>query len=420
MAEEIRLDCGVRIVTEKNTMVRSAALGVWVASGSVYEDDKTHGVSHFIEHMLFKGTEKRTARKIAEDMERIGATFNAMTGKEATCFYVKTLTPNIYKGAEILIDMITGSLFDPVELAKEREVIIDEIKMSLDIPDDVIFDDISELIYGKYPLGKNIAGSPESLSGIDAERMVEYFRNRYAREGIVIAVAGNFDEKKIIKMFEDKFRVLNEKLPPRGRRIWRYKKSNRVRVREIEQSYLCLAAPGISYNSDLYYAFSLMNSIFGGSMSSRLFQNIREKNGLAYAVSSMNCCSSNNGFFNIYANVQHENVPKTIQAVRRELEKLANKGVTKKELDIAKEQTKSTYIFSLENPTALMMSLGRNALLLDRLFSVDESLEKYNAVTREDILKAAEMIGSLDDYCVAAITRDDLDLEELIDESKGK
>jgi len=370
--------------------------------------------------MLFKGTEKRTARKIAEDMERIGATFNAMTGKEATCFYVKTLTPNIYKGAEILIDMITGSLFDPVELAKEREVIIDEIKMSLDIPDDVIFDDISELIYGKYPLGKNIAGSPESLSGIDAERMVEYFRNRYAREGIVIAVAGNFDEKKIIKMFEDKFRVLNEKLPPRGRRIWRYKKSNRVRVREIEQSYLCLAAPGISYNSDLYYAFSLMNSIFGGSMSSRLFQNIREKNGLAYAVSSMNCCSSNNGFFNIYANVQHENVPKTIQAVRRELEKLANKGVTKKELDIAKEQTKSTYIFSLENPTALMMSLGRNALLLDRLFSVDESLEKYNAVTREDILKAAEMIGSLDDYCVAAITRDDLDLEELIDESKGK
>ncbi|MBR4427063.1 MAG: insulinase family protein, partial [Spirochaetales bacterium] len=225
MAEEIRLDCGVSIITEKNTMVRSAALGVWVASGSVYEDDSTHGVSHFIEHLMFKGTENRTARQIAEDMDKIGATFNAMTGKESTCYYVKTLTSNIYRGAEILLDMVLGSKFETAEMDKERQVIIEEIKMVKDTPDDEILDTISELVNKGNPLERSILGTPESLAGIDHDRMVEYYRKRYARDGIVIAVAGNFDEQKIIELFEEKLGSLNEKLPAYERTSRPYERS---------------------------------------------------------------------------------------------------------------------------------------------------------------------------------------------------
>lgn len=420
MAEEIRLDCGVSIIIEKNTMVRSAALGVWVASGSVYEDDMTHGVSHFIEHMMFKGTEKRTARMIAEDMDKIGATFNAMTGKESTCYYVKTLTSNIYKGAEILLDMVLESKFDQEEIDKERQVILEEIKMVKDTPDDEIYDIISELVNKGNPLARSILGTPESLAGIDHEKMVEYYRRRYARDGIVIAVAGNFDEKKIVALFEEKLSALNEHLPDYRRTVGPYSRSFDVKVKDIEQTHICLAAPGVSYMDDLYYAFVLMNSILGGSMSSRLFQNIREQKGLAYNVCSMNSFSSFNGFFNIYAGVAHENTAKTINEIRYELAKLAEHGVTEEELSIAKEQAKTSYIFSLENTAALMFSLGRNKLLMNRLFSVDESLEKFNAVTRQDILRAAEKVGSLDLYCGAAVTGKELNLEEIIDESKNQ
>ena len=420
MAEEIRLDCGVSIIIEKNTMVRSAALGVWVASGSVYEDDMTHGVSHFIEHMMFKGTEKRTARMIAEDMDKIGATFNAMTGKESTCYYVKTLTSNIYKGAEILLDMVLESKFDQEEIDKERQVILEEIKMVKDTPDDEIYDIISELVNKGNPLARSILGTPESLAGIDHEKMVEYYRRRYARDGIVIAVAGNFDEKKIVALFEEKLSALNEHLPDYRRTVGPYSRSFDVKVKDIEQTHICLAAPGVSYMDDLYYAFVLMNSILGGSMSSRLFQNIREQKGLAYNVCSMNSFSSFYGFFNIYAGVAHENTAKTINEIRYELAKLAEHGVTEEELSIAKEQAKTSYIFSLENTAALMFSLGRNKLLMNRLFSVDESLEKFNAVTRQDILRAAEKVGSLDLYCGAAVTGKELNLEEIIDESKNQ
>ena len=420
MAEEIILDCGVRIITEKNTMVRSAALGIWVASGSIYENDDINGISHFIEHMMFKGTDKRSARKIAEDMDRIGATFNAMTGKESTCYYVKTLTSNIYEGAEILLDMVLGSRFDTEEMDKERQVILEEIKMVKDTPDDEIYDTILELVNQGNPLSRSILGSPESLAGIDHDKIVEYYRKRYAREGIIVAVAGNFDEDKIVKLFEDKMKVLNEKLPPYERVIKPYEKTFDVKVRDIEQSHICLAVPGVSYVDDMYYASVLMNSILGGSMSSRLFQNIREQKGLAYTVASMNSFNSFTGSFIIYAGIAHENIAKTIKEIRYELENLAEHGVTEEELAIAKEQVKTSYIFSLENPATLMFSLGRNKLLMDRLFSVDESLANYNAVTTQDILKAAEMVGNLDEYCAAAETNREIDLKELIDESKNQ
>lgn len=414
MAKITTLPCGVTLVTERTDYVRSAALGIWVSSGSVFENDDNNGISHYIEHMMFKGTKQRTAKQIAADMDKIGATSNAMTGKESTCYYIKTLTSNIYEGAEILLDMVINSTFDPEEMDKERTVIFEEIKMVKDTPDDDVYDTISELVHKGNPLGRSILGTEESLLGIDQKKMIDYYRQRYARDGIVVAVAGNFDEDRIIKLFEDRMTALNEKEPETDRIILPYEVNCKVKVKDIEQTHLCLAVPGVSYTDDLYYAFVLMNSVFGGSMSSRLFQNIREQKGLAYSVCSMNSFSSFTGFFNIYAGVAHEKVGETIAAIREELQNLVEHGITDEELSMAKEQVKSSYIFSLENTTTLMFSLGRNKLLMDRLFNVDTQIEHFNNVTKADIIKAAEKIANLENYCGAAVTGRDFDIRELM------
>lgn len=414
MVKVKKLNCGITLVSEQTDYVRSAALGIWVKSGSVFENDKNNGVSHYIEHMMFKGTENRTAKEIAEDFDKLGASSNAMTGKEATCYYVKTLSSHIYEGAEILLDMVLNSSFDPEEMDKERQVILEEYKMVKDSPDDDVYETISELVNSCNPIGKPILGTPESLAAIDRDVMVSYYRERYARDGIVVAVAGNFDEDRIISMFEDKMKDLNPELPEENHIITPYEKSFDVKKKDIEQTHFCLACPTVKYSDDLYYAFGLMNSIFGGSMSSRLFQSIREQKGLAYTVCSMNSFSTFSGFFNIYAGVAHDKLGETVREIKNELVKLAENGVTDEELSMAKEQFNSSYIFSLENTTTRMFSLGRHRLLLDRTFDVDEILGHYNDVSRNDILKAAEIIADINNYCGAAVTDNEFDFQELI------
>lgn len=409
-----RLSCGAKVIMEKTDYVQSAALGIWVKAGAADETDDVSGVSHFIEHMMFKGTENRTAKEIASDVDKIGGMFNAFTGKEATCYYIKTLSSNIYKGGEILLDMLLNSKFDPEEMEKERHVIFEEIKMVKDTPDDDVYDTISELVSSGNPLGRNILGTPESLSAIDRDKMVSYFNDKYARDSIVIAVAGNFDEDKIIDMFENRLMTLREHKVTETPILLPYKQSFDVKVRDIEQTHICLAVPSVSLADERYYSFVLLNSIFGGSMSSRLFQNIREEKGLAYSVCSMNVFSSYWGFFSIYAGVAHEKVEDTIEAIKFELDLLKTKGVTAEELAMAKEQVKSAYIFGLENINSRMFSLGKNELLLGRVFSADEVLSGFDKVDLDDILKAAEMIGDHSLYCGASVTGNDFDLEGMV------
>lgn len=414
MVKTIKLRCGTTIIMEKTDYVQSAALGIWVKAGAADENDDVSGVSHYIEHMMFKGTENRTAKEIASDVDKIGGMFNAFTGKEATCYYIKTLSANIYQGAEILIDMLTGSKFDPEEMDKERQVIYEEIKMVKDSPDDDVYDTISELVSSGNPLGRSILGTAESLNGIDREKMISYLSDKYARDSIVIAVAGNFDEDKVIQLFEGRLDKLRDKKISEPLELNSYKQGFNVKVRDIEQTHICLAAPGVSLADDRYFAFVLMNSIFGGSMSSRLFQNIREEKGLAYSVCSMNAFSSYWGFFSIYAGVAHEKAKDTIEAVKYELEQLRTKGVTAEELTMAKEQVKSSYIFGLENINSRMFSIGKNQLLLNKVFTPEEVLKGFDIVTQEDILKAAELIGDPSIYCGAAVTGKDFDLEGMI------
>lgn len=414
MVKTIKLNCGTTLIMEKTDYVQSAALGIWIKAGACDEWDAVSGVSHYIEHMMFKGTKKRTAKELAEDVDKIGGMFNAFTGKEATCYYIKTLSSNIYQGAEILLDMLTNSTFDPEEMDKERQVICEEIKMVRDTPDDAVFDTISELVSSGNPLGRSILGTPESLEKIDRVKLTGYLQEKYARDSIVIAIAGNFDEEKIIGIFEDKLGSLRaEKISePVSQRP--YQQSFDVQVRDIEQTHICLAIPGVSIDDDRYYAFVLMNSIFGGSMSSRLFQNIREEKGLAYSVGSMNAFSSYWGYFNIYAGVAHEKAEDTLEAIKSELFRLRQDGVTEDELSMAKEQVKSSYIFGLENINSRMFSLGKNLLLLDKTYDPADVLASFDKVSREDILMAAAMVGDYASYCGAAVTGRDLDLERMI------
>ena len=409
-----KLNCGTTVIMEKSERVQSAALGIWVRAGASDEWDEVSGVSHFIEHMMFKGTKNRTAKQIAEDVDKIGGVFNAFTGKEATCYYIKTLSSNICKGAEILLDMLTGSKFDQEEMDRERQVICEEIKMVKDTPDDDVYDTISELVAGGNPLGRSILGTPESLAGIDRSRLVDYRDQMYARDSIVVAVAGNFDEEAIEAIFEDRLTSLRDKKPKKEIQLKPYQQSFNVKVRDIEQTHICLATPGIALDDPRYYAFVLLNSIFGGSMSSRLFQNIREQKGLAYSVCSMNLFSSYWGFFSIYAGVSPEKAEEALDAIHYELDTLRENGVTEEELAMAKEQMKSSYIFGLESVNSRMFSIGKNKLLLDRVYAEEEVLSSFDRVTRDDIREVAEMIGDYSSYCGAAVTGRDFDLERIV------
>lgn len=409
-----KLNCGTTVIMEKSERVQSAALGIWVRAGASDEWDEVSGVSHFIEHMMFKGTKNRTAKQIAEDVDKIGGVFNAFTGKEATCYYIKTLSSNICRGAEILLDMLTGSKFDQEEMDRERQVICEEIKMVKDTPDDDVYDTISELVAGGNPLGRSILGTPESLAGIDRNRLVDYRDQMYARDSIVVAVAGNFDEEAIEAIFEDRLTSLRDKKPKKEIQLKPYQQSFNVKVRDIEQTHICLATPGIALDDPRYYAFVLLNSIFGGSMSSRLFQNIREQKGLAYSVCSMNLFSSYWGFFSIYAGVSPEKAEEALDAIHYELDTLRESGVTEEELAMAKEQMKSSYIFGLESVNSRMFSIGKNKLLLDRVYAEEEVLSSFDRVTREDIREVAEMIGDYSSYCGAAVTGRDFDLERIV------
>ena len=409
-----KLNCGTTVIMEKTERVQSAALGIWVKAGASDEWDDVSGVSHFIEHMMFKGTETRTAKQIAEDVDKIGGVFNAFTGKEATCYYIKTLSSNICKGAEILLDMLTGSRFDQEEMDRERKVICEEIKMVKDTPDDDVYDTISELVASGNPLGRSILGTPESLAGIGRSKLVDYRDQMYARDSIVVAVAGNFDEEAIEAIFEDRLTSLRAEKPKKEIQLKPYQQSFNVKVRDIEQTHICLATPGIALDDPRYYTFVLLNSIFGGSMSSRLFQNIREQKGLAYSVCSMNLFSSYWGFFSIYAGVSPEKTEEALDAIHYELDTLREGGVTEEELAMAKEQMKSSYIFGLESVNSRMFSIGKNKLLLDRVYSEEEVLSSFDKVTREDIREAAEMIGDYSSYCGAAVTGKDFDLERIV------
>ena len=413
---EIRkLDCGVRVVMETIPHVQSAAIGIWVKTGAVNETAKYAGVSHYIEHMMFKGTENRNAREIAADIDKIGGQMNAFTSKESTCYYVKVLKDNFEKGAEVLLDMLSNSLFDKIEMDKERQVICEEIKMIEDQPDDLAHDVVSEILFKGNPLGNSIIGTPSSLNRISRKVLTEYFDMQYTRDSIVVSVAGNINPDQVCAYLEDKFDKLGASKPVHENGYTPYEKKHKVIVKDIQQSHLCLATRAISLIDPRYYAFSVLNNVMGGSMSSRLFQNIREEKGLAYSVYSMLSCFSSDGYFNIYAGVSHDKIGAAIGGIREELEILGSQGITEEELSASREQLKSSYIFGQENVASRMFAIGKNLILLDRVFTPEEVLEGLNAVTMDDIEEVKKTLCDMSSYSAVAVTNKRINLKRMME-----
>ncbi len=405
MVEVKTLKSGVKVVLEQLPYVQSVALGIWVRAGARDESRELSGVSHFIEHMLFKGTEKRSAKKIAEDVDRIAGQMNAFTGKEATCYYIKTLSAHAAEAAEILSDMFVHSLFDTREMNKEKRVIFEEMKMVKDTPEDIAHDTMIEMIFKGNPLANSILGTQTSLRGISREMLVHYIENEYTKDSIVVSIAGNFDEEAVCSIFDRELSILQDKKSKKVYEKTPYQPDCKVIVKDIEQSHLWLGTRGVSLDDELYYAFAVLNSIMGGTMSSRLFQTIREQKGLAYSVYSMTSSFTDMGYFGIYAGVAHSKLEAALRAIASELAFLRKKMITKDELLMAKEQLKGNYIFGQESVNNRMYSSGKNLLLLNQVFTVEEVAEGIDLVTMEEIERVIEIISDISNYsAVAAVS----------------
>lgn len=409
-----KLNCGAQLIMEQIPYVKSVSIGIWVKAGSVDETEINSGISHFIEHMLFKGTETRSAKKIAEDVDKIAGQINAFTGKEATCYYLKTLATNFDQAAEILTDMLLHSQFDPTEMEKEKQVVYEEMKMIEDSPEDDTHDIIGELIFKGTALARPIIGTVESLKGVTRDSIHTYLNQEYTLDNIVISVSGSFDPEHVCGTFDHQLTPLTAAKKPKVHTLADYAPSYRVKVKDIEQSHLCLGLPGVKLEDKRFYSLALLNNLMGGSMSSRLFQNIREEKGLAYSVYSMSSSFSDTGYFNIYAGVSHDKVEDAIAGIKEELQLLQAKGISADELSTAKEQLKGSYIFSLENVNGRMFSIGKNMLLLRKVYTPEETLANIERVTMEDIRTVSELITDVCQYSAVLVGRKELDLEKLI------
>lgn len=410
-----KLNCGITLVTEYIPYVESAAVGIWVGTGSSEEIAKHSGVSHFTEHMMFKGTDKRSAKEIASDIDKLGGQINAFTGKEATCYYVKTTENNLLKAADVLVDMITSSRFDKEEMDRERLVICEEIKMTSDTPDDLAIDEGLHLVLESSSLGNSILGTPSSLKRITSNVMHNYVRDKYTLDRMVVSVAGKFDEEKVRDFFENAFVSMQKKQVYTEKRQGEYKAKYRSIKKDIEQSHICLATKSISLDDDRSFALSILVNSFGGSMSSRLFQNVREQKGLAYSVYATNSSLSSDGVFAIYAGVGQENLTRAVSAIKEELDKLKDGGLTSEELESSREQLKASYIFSQESSLGRMFKNGKDQLILGRTYEQDEIIASFDKVSHDDINEVKKLISDFSNYSMALVSNKRVDVRRLME-----
>lgn len=404
MLEIKKLSNGVDLIMDPVEEVESVTLGIWVKTGAVNEEKKYAGISHFVEHMLFKGTENRTYLDIARDIDKIGGSINAFTGKEATCYHVKVMSSKLFDGAEVLCDMIENSVFPKKEMDKERFVIGEEIKMTLDSPEDLCHDLSTEFIFNGNVLSKSIIGTPTSLKRITQNVMKDYVKKRYTRDNIIVSIAGKFDEEQMISYFEKRFLNLQETSQDVEFEGSQYKPKVKVVHKDVEQCNLCMGLPTFPLEDKRYYPMQVLNNILGGTMSSRLFRNIREEKGLAYSVFSMVSGNKNHGYFKIYAGLNKDKVKDAIEGIKEEIELLASDGVTEEELLASKEQLKSGFVFSQESTASRMFNNGRMAILMDRIVPMEEVISAYDKITKSDVESLIPLISDFTKYSAVAVT----------------
>ncbi len=408
---------GLVVVTEPMPQVRSVAVGIWVRTGSRREPAEYNGISHFIEHMVFKGTERRSAEQIAREVDSIGGMLDAFTSKEMICFNVKVLDEHLAPAFDVLSDLVLAPRFDEAEIAREKSVVLEEIKMEQDNPDYLIHEIFTQNFWYGHPLGKPILGTRETVKRFDRAVLFDFFHRWFAPNNMVITAAGHLRHEQLLELVtaafgahapaEDGFADTTPR--PHARIVTRAK-------RELEQVHICLGVPSYPMGHEKRYAVALLNTILGGGMSSRLFQNIRERQGLAYAVFSEVNPYRDTGLLSVYAGTSLESADRLVRSVAEEFRNLKEKGITEEELRRAKEYLKGSLMLSLESTTARMTNLARQEIYFGRFFSLDEIDAAIKAVTAEEIRElarelflsekiAATLLGNLDGF---RLTRDQL------------
>lgn len=386
------LDNGIRIITRQMPEMRSVAMGVWVGVGARDEKPEQNGLSHFIEHMLFKGTQKRSALQIAKEFDAIGGQTNAFTTMETTCYHARVLGGQVETMVEILSDIFFNSCFSSLEMKKELPVICQEIGMVEDYPEDFIHLLNNRSFWGDDPLGRSILGTRENISAFNSETLFSFFNQYYQPERIVLSAAGNLDHEQLVDLLAGGFsKVTPRKVIPKRNTPTPFS-SITVHPRELEQTHICLAAPGMGITDSRRYAFSLMNTVFGGNMSSRLFQEIREKRGLAYSVYSFNSAFSDTGMFGTYVATHPDKTVETVNLVYREMENLMATPLTFDELKDAKEYTRGNILLGAESVENQMVRLAQNEIHFNRHIPLSETLDMFEKVTQQDIQELANSL----------------------------
>ncbi len=405
MFEKVALDNGLRLMVEPMESVRSVTVGIWIKCGSRYESTDRHGVSHLLEHMLFKGTDTRTAKDIAEQVDSIGGHLNAFTSKEYTCIYLKVIDDHFETALEILSDMYFNSKFSEDELQKERQVIVEELKMYEDTPDEYVHDLLLEACYGQHELAHNILGDRDSIVDLSSEVLTNHHQSHFLPEKTVVSVSGNIEYQRaynfVDKLFgkfpyQDKGETIVTDIPD-------YQTGRIVKKKDTEQVHYCLAFPGVPVTSKNLYHLGLLNNILGGSMSSKLFQEIREVNGLCYAVYSYYLNFIDSGLFVIYAGFSPENFSDTNEKIWDIINNVKVGSITQQELQRSKEQVKGNILMGLESTSNRMARLGRDELLKERILTYDEIINLIEQVTVEELTSMAQNIFQKDKSAVSVI-----------------
>ena len=380
------LDNGLIVVTRRMSHVRSVCVGLSVPAGSRHESRRTNGVSHFVEHMLFKGTERRSAREIASEVDAVGGEINAFTSREYTTYYIKVLDEYLERAVDILADLFLHSRFDRAELEKEREVILEEIRMQEDQPEEQVHDLIQEVIWPDNALGYPVAGRAETVAVLDRDDLLDHVRGAYLRPGVVLSCAGNVEHEHCAALAAERFREFAVRGRGPAAVQARYRPGRRVVTKELEQVHLCLSVPGLPQGHPDRYAFHLLNTILGANMSSRLFQEVREARGLAYAVYSYVSSFRDAGSLTVYTASAPAKIGEIVRVIRDELARLASEPVSEEELDKAKAYVKGGLLLSQESSFSVMSRTAREEIYFGREEPLDEILQGIREVTPRRVL----------------------------------
>lgn len=396
-----RLPSGLRVVSESRRTVETVAIGVWVDVGARFETEVQNGLTHCLEHMLFKGTVNRSARDIAFEIEAVGGHMNAYTSRDNTTYYARVLKEDLPLAVDLLGDLVINSVCDEGELEREKDVILQEIGQTLDTPDDIVFDHLQSVAFKNQPIGRTILGDAKTVRGFTRDSLMEFLATHYLASNIVISAVGNLDHDQLVNIVAEKFDnvPVGERNKPQPAH---YVGGIKLEQRELEQLHITLGWPGVSFHDESYYAHQIYSTILGGGMSSRLFQEVREHRGLAYSVYSFSSSHDETGVFGIYAGTSPKLIADMMPVIKGEMAALVD-GPTDQEFQIARAQLKAGLLMALEATTSRMEQLGRQLLLFDRTIPVQEMIDNVDSVTPESVSSVAEQLMTVEQPSVAVV-----------------